>query len=71
MYAGDHGVHSKHQFLGAVEDLDQEETQLEDVLCAYLKICTESHATTGISKGTVNTSGLDIPIPSLSQLKIW
>jgi len=71
MYAGDHGVHSKHQFLGVIEDLDQEETQLEDMLCAYLKICTESHATADISKGTVNTLGLDIPIPSLSQHKIW
>jgi hypothetical protein len=51
--------------------MDQEETQLEDMLCAYLKISTESHATTGISKGTVNTLGVDIPLPSVSQLKIW
>jgi len=71
MYAGDHGVHIKHQFLDAIKDLDQEEKQLEDILCAYLKICTENHATAGISKDTVNTLDLDNPIPSLSQLKIW
>jgi hypothetical protein len=50
--------------LDAIEDLDQEEIQLENILC------TESHATAGISKDTVNTLGLGIPIPSLSQLKI-
>jgi hypothetical protein len=71
MHVRDHGVHSNHQFLGAVEDLDQEEMQLEDMLCACFKICTESHATAGISKGTVNTLGLDIDIPSISQLRIW
>ena len=71
MYAEDHGVPIKHQFLDAIEDLEQEETQLENILCAYLKICTENHATAGTSKDTVNTLGLDIPIPSLSQLKIW
>jgi len=70
MYVRDRGVQSKQQFLDTVEDLDQEETHLEDMLCVYLKICTESHATAGISKGTVNTLGLDIPIPSISQLKI-
>ena len=71
MHVRDHGAQSKHQFLAAVEDLDQEETQLEDMLCAYLKICTERHATAGISKGTVITLGLDIYIPSISILKIW
>jgi hypothetical protein len=70
MHVRDHGVQSKHQFLGAVEDLEQEETQLEKMLFAYLKMCTESHATAGISTGTVHTVGLDIPICSLSQLKI-
>jgi hypothetical protein len=71
MHVRDHGIQSKHQFLAAVEYLDQEETQLEDMLCAYLKICTESRVTAGTSKGTVNTLGLDIPIPSISLLKIW
>jgi hypothetical protein len=47
------------------------ETHFEDMLCAYLKIWTESHVTAGISKGTVNTLGLDIPIPSIFLLKIW
>ena len=42
MYVRDRGVQSKHQFLDAVEDLDQKETQLEDMLFVYLKICTES-----------------------------
>jgi hypothetical protein len=57
--------------LAAVEYLDQEETQLEDMLCAYLKMSIESHATTGLNKGTVNTLCIDIPLPSVSQLKIW
>ena len=34
-------------------------------------MCPESHATAGINKGTVNTLGLDILIPTVSQLKIW
>jgi len=71
MHVRDHGFQSKHQFLAAVEDLDQQETQLEDMLCTYLKLCTESYVTAGISKGTVNTLVLDIPILYLSQLKIW
>lgn len=50
MHVRDHGIQSKHQFLAAVEYLDQEETQLEDMLCAYLKICTESRVTAGTSK---------------------
>jgi hypothetical protein len=54
MHVRDHGVQSKHQFLAAVEDLDQEETQLEDMLGAYLKMCTESCETASINKGTVN-----------------
>ena len=37
MYVRDRGVQSKHQCLDAVEDLDQKETQLEDMLCVYLK----------------------------------
>jgi hypothetical protein len=41
------------------------------MLCAYLKMCTESHAIAGISKGTGNTLGLDIAISFVSQLKIW
>jgi len=69
-YVRDNEMQSKHQFLDAVENLDQEETQLEDMLCVYLKICTESHATAGISKGTVNTHVLVILIPSISWLKI-
>jgi hypothetical protein len=71
MHVRGHGFQSKHQFLAAVEELDQQEMQLEDMLCAYLKLCTESNATAGISKGTVNTLVLDIPSLCLSQLKIW
>ena len=29
MYVRDHGVHSEHQLLGAVGDLDQEESSLK------------------------------------------
>jgi hypothetical protein len=71
MHVRDHGFENKQQFLAAVEDLDQQETQLEDMLCAYLKLCTESHSTAGISKGTVDTLVLDIRTLCLSQLKIW
>jgi len=41
------------------------------MLCAFFKLCTESHATAVISEGTVNTLGLNILIPFVSQLKIW
>jgi hypothetical protein len=62
----DHGVQGKNYFLAAIEELDQEEAQLEDMLSIYLKSSTESQATGDINKGKKYNSGLMIPFPSSS-----
>jgi KRAB domain-containing zinc finger protein len=54
MHIRTHGIQGKHQFLAAVEELDQEETQLEDMLCVYFKTSTEHHPIAGMDKGEGN-----------------
>jgi hypothetical protein len=72
MHVRDHGVQGKNQFLAAIEELDQEEVQLEDMLSVYLKTSTENHPTADIDKGKPNTYGLTIPFPFSSLIrKLW
>jgi hypothetical protein len=54
MHIRNHGIQGKHQFLTAIQELDQEETQLEDMLRVYLKTSSENHPVAGIDKGEVN-----------------
>jgi hypothetical protein len=70
MHVRDHGVQGKHHFLAAVEELDQEETQLEDMLGVYFKTSTGKHPAADVDKGEANMQGLDIFFLSSSLLKI-
>jgi hypothetical protein len=68
----DHGAQGKNRFLAAVEELDREEAQLEDMLSVYLKAGTGNQPTADINKGKrkfwSNVEGPGYTVASCNQV---